>query len=343
MGWFCLWMIALWNSEPGASEASDWMKPATWTGNFWGPDASRARLAGQLPPLPTNAVITQWGRWGRQVLRDGDIVFRLGDARVARGLFPLSRFIARATGSPFSHTGIVAIEGGAPVVYDCSWSGVRCQPFEVWMLDCVGPLGVKRLKPEHRRQIPGVIGYCRAKFEQQVPFDNGFRLDDTALYCLELTEKAFRSQGLALSPPVRIGDWEHLTGYPLTTFAFLYSSGLVLDQPITLDQPVYLPGNERHGVWGSPLLETVFGPEPKRDREAAPGRADGLSLRGDLELIVFVVGEMRRSYAELPQRWLLETISGLSWGWGMETPSVVIESTQQETAHATEACPAHAN
>jgi hypothetical protein len=235
MGWFCLWMIALWNSEPGAREASDWTKPATWTDNFWGPDASRARLAGQLPPLPTNAVMTQWGRWGRRVLQEGDIVFRLGDARIARGLFPLSRFIARATGSPFSHTGIVAIEDGTPVVYDCSWGGDRCQPFEIWMLDCVGALGVKRLKSEHRRHIPGVIGYCGAKFEQQVPFDDGFRPDDTALYCLELTEKAFRSQGLALSQPVRIGDWEHLTGYPLTTFAILYGSGVVLHRPITLD------------------------------------------------------------------------------------------------------------
>ena len=112
MAWFCFWMIALYNSEQGAGEATDWMKPAAWTGNYWGPDATRARLAGQLPPLPTNAVMTRWGPWGRQVLREGDIVFRLGDARIARGMFPLSRFIARSTGSPFSHTGIVAVEDG---------------------------------------------------------------------------------------------------------------------------------------------------------------------------------------------------------------------------------------
>jgi hypothetical protein len=343
MGWFCLWMIALWNSEPGAKEATDWMKPVTWTGSFWGPDAMRARLAGQLPPLPTNAVMTQWGQWGRTVLRDGDIVFRLGDARIARGLFPLSRFIARATGSPFSHTGIVAVEDGTPVVYDCSWAGVRRQPFEVWMLDCVGPWGVKRLKPAHRRHIPGVIGYCRQKFEQRVPFDSGFRMDDSTLYCLELTEKAFRSQGLALSQPVRIGDWPHLNGYPLTVFAFLYSSGTVLDQPITLEQPVYLPGNEFHGVWGSPLLEPVFGPESKGDRKAptATGKADGLHLRGDIEMIVYVAVELRRSYAELPQRWLLQTISQRSW-W-METPSVRIASGREEPPDAPEARTADAN
>ena len=120
MFWFCCWMIALWNSERGAEEATDWMKPPAWSGNFWGPVASRAQLAGQLPPLPRTSAMARWNRWGRDVLREGDIVFRLGDARTLRGTFPLSRFIARATGSPFSHTGIVAVEGGSPVVYDCS-------------------------------------------------------------------------------------------------------------------------------------------------------------------------------------------------------------------------------
>ena len=91
-------------------------------------------------------------------------------------------------------------------------------------------------------------------------------MDDSALYCLEMTEKAFRSQGLALSEPVRIGDWENLTNYPLTALAIPSVSGLVVDHPITLEQPVYLPGNERHGVWASPLLETVFGPESMWDQ-----------------------------------------------------------------------------
>jgi hypothetical protein len=301
--WFLCWMIALATSERGAEEATDWMKPPTWSGNFWGPAASRARLAGQLPPLPTNRALA---RWGQSVLREGDIVFRLGDARVLRGLIPLSQFIARATGSPFSHTGIVAVEDGSPVVYDCSSGGIQRQPFDVWMLDCVGPLGVKRLKSEHRRLIPGVISYCRKIFEQELPFDPEFRLDDAAFYCLELTEKAFRSQGLALSEPVRIGDWEHLGRYPLTALAIAPVSGLMLEHPITLEQPVYLPGNEREGMWASPLLETVFGPESKRHGEALSAQPGGFSLQGDLEIIAFAVAEMRRSYLERPVQWIFE-------------------------------------
>ena len=65
------------------------------------------------------------GLWGASVLREGDIVFRMGDARTLQGMFPLSLFIAKATGSVFSHTGIVAIEEGSPVVYDCSSSGIH--------------------------------------------------------------------------------------------------------------------------------------------------------------------------------------------------------------------------
>ncbi|HKM51764.1 MAG TPA: YiiX/YebB-like N1pC/P60 family cysteine hydrolase [Isosphaeraceae bacterium] len=298
---FC-WMIALATYEQGTAEATDWMKPPTWCGNYWGPAATRARSAGHLPPLPSNPEMARWHRWGREVLRQGDIVFRLGDARVVRGMVPLSRFIARATGSPFSHTGIVEIEDGSPVVYDCSSTGVQRQPFEVWMLDSLGALGVKRLKPEHRERIAGVIDYCRAAFERQVPFDYGFRMEDDSLYCLELTEKAFRSQGLALSEPVRIGDWEYLASFPLTAFLIPPVSGLVLDRPITLEQPVYLPGNERHGVWASPLLETVFGPAPKVFQDAIPGEPGRLNLRGDLDLLVFAFYEVRRSYDQLPAR-----------------------------------------
>jgi hypothetical protein len=252
--------------------------------------------------------MVRWQRWGREALRHGDIVFRLGDARVVRGLVPLSRFIAAATGSPFSHTGIVSIEDGSPVVYDCSSMGNQRQPFEIWMLDSLGAPGVKRLKPEHRHRIPGVIGFCRAAFERQVPFDFGFRMEDDSLYCVELTEKAFRSQGLALSEPVRIGDWEYLASFPLTAFLIPPVSGLVLDRPITLEQLVYVPGNERNGVWASPLLETVIGPDAKGFQDAVPGEPGHLNLRGDLDLLVFTFWEARRSYAELPARLLSDLV-----------------------------------
>ena len=225
MLWFFCWTVALFTYEHGAAEPTDWMKPPSFSGNFWGPAATRARASGELPPISMTAPMAQWDGWGKKVLRDGDIVFRLGDARTLGGCFPMSWFIADASGSRYSHTGIVAVEDGSVVVYDCSSSGIQRQPFAVWMLDCLGPFAVKRLKPDQRQHIKGVLKYCHETFEKQVPFDYGFQIDDRELYCVEMTEKAFRSQGLALSAPVLLGDWENLVHFPLTTFAFRQLSG----------------------------------------------------------------------------------------------------------------------
>jgi hypothetical protein len=107
----------------------------------------------------------------------------------------------------------------------------------------------------------------------------------------------------------RLGDARALWGiFPLTALAIPYGTGLVLNRPITLEQPVYLPGNEHRGVWASPLLETVFGPKKKPDREAAFSHDSRLGLRGDLELAVFAAGELRRSYEELPARLICDLI-----------------------------------
>jgi hypothetical protein len=109
---------------------------------------------------------------------------------------------------------------------------------------------------------------------------------------------------MALSQPVRIGDWERLTSFPLAAVLMAPVTRIAVGSPITLDQPVYLPGNERQGTWASPLLETVFGPEPKWNDRAAPALPDGFNLRGDMELAVFAAAELRRSYSELPVQWM---------------------------------------
>jgi Permuted papain-like amidase enzyme, YaeF/YiiX, C92 family len=311
MLWFACWIAALSTYERGAAEPTDGMVPPGWTGNPWGPAATIARREGKLPSIPMTDMMTRWDQWGRTSLRDGDIVFRHGDARTMLGFLPLSRFIAHATGSVFSHTGIIAIEDGDAVVYDCSSWGIQRQPLSVWMLDSIGSFGVKRLKPHLTQHIPGVLRFCRDVFERQVPFDAEFRMDDSKLYCVELTEKAFRSQGLALSQPVLIGDWENLVQYPLTALAFVRFSRLVLENPISLDQPVYLPGNERQGIWASPLLETAY-PKKAKPKSGPPADASGrLSMRGDVVMTAFAIREMYRSYTELPWRLIGDVLVSL--------------------------------
>ena len=71
------------------------------------------------------------------------------------------------------------------------------------------------------------------------------------------------TEGLKLSEPVRIGDWEHLGSYPLTALATPVVTKLFLTEAISMEQPVYVPGNNREGVWLSSLLEKVYSAEPQ--------------------------------------------------------------------------------
>ncbi|MDR3621865.1 MAG: YiiX/YebB-like N1pC/P60 family cysteine hydrolase [Paludisphaera borealis] len=236
------------------------MVPHGFHGNYWGPQATKARQEGRLPEISITPQMKRWDEWGRKVLRNGDILFRMGDARLMHGYFPMSRFLANASGSKFSHTAIVSIEKEGPVVYDTTRTSVSRQPFCVWMLDNVGNFGVKRLRSEHREAVPRVIEFCQTVFDKQLPFDYDLNLDDKALYCVEMTEKAYRYAGLKLSDPIKLGDMERASEFPLAIMGIATASQYVLDDPLTLEKEVFFPGNERHGIWSSPKLEVVVPP-----------------------------------------------------------------------------------
>jgi hypothetical protein len=254
------WFLALFLYPPEEREMSERFAPPGYQGNYYGPEATEARREGRMPPISLTPHMARWDRWGRQHLRDGDILFRMGDARVLHGYFPMSRFLANASNSKFSHTGIVAIEEDGPVVYDTTRTGVARQPFGVWILDNVGNIGLKRLRPEYASAIPKVLAYCRKVFHEQLPFDYDLSLDDRALYCVEMTEKAFRYAGIQLSEPVALGNMERAPNYMLCMFGIGLASQYALEEPLTVNRLVFFPGNERHGIWSAPQLMTVVPP-----------------------------------------------------------------------------------
>jgi len=254
------WVLALLLNPPQEAELSERMAPPGWQGNYWGPEATKARHEGRMPPIVMTPHMTNWDRWGRKVLQDGDIVFRRGDARLAHGYFPISKFYANCTNSPFSHTGVVLIEEEGPVVYDTTRTGVARQPFCVWVLDNVGWIGVKRLRPEYRGSIPKVREYCHRVFDEQVPFDYELGEDDKKLYCVEMTEKAYRAAGVKLSDPIKLGDMERAPEFPICMFGLRIASIYSLEHPLTFDTRVFFPGNERHGIWSAKQLVTVVPP-----------------------------------------------------------------------------------
>lgn len=257
--WTIVWLMTLVFANQDGKEATDRLVPEAWQGNPWGPEAIRARATGEIPPVTMTPLMTQWDAWGKQVLRDGDILFRRGDAKLLFGRFPFSRFLARVSNSRFSHTGIVAIEGGEPVVYDTTKAGVRRQPFAIWILDNAGPFAVKRVRPADQPYTAKAVRYCRDLFARQAPFDYDLGMDDRAFYCVEMTEKAYRSNGMPLSEPVKLGDMENITRFPMCVLVFLKLSNL------SLDQTAYFPGNEQHGIWSCPRLVTVYESKPTPD------------------------------------------------------------------------------
>ena len=103
-------------------------------------------------------------------------------------------------------------------------------------------------------------------FQQQVPFDYELGPDDSKLYCVEMTEKAFRAAGVALSEPIALGDMKRANEFPVSMLGLQYASGWVLDRAISFQDRVFMPGNDHHGLWGSPFLLTVFPATDVADR-----------------------------------------------------------------------------
>ncbi len=295
------WLVSLVMFHPEDREISERLAPPGFEGNYWGPQATTDRDLGKLPPIVVTPHMARWERWGRQVLRDGDIVFRLGDARLLHGYFPFSRFLANCSNSRFSHTGIIAIENEGPVVYDTTRPAVAREPFCVWVLDNVGCIGVKRLAPEFKSAIPRVLAYCRKVHQDQVLFDYDLSLDDSALYCVEMTQKAFMAAGIELSKPIRLGDMERAAEYPVCMFGLKFGSQYVLKHPLTFDTLVYFPGNERHGIWSAKQLMTVVPPT------YAPGYPEPIT--GDMPTIRVTVesSEPRPENVSNPAQTQLQT------------------------------------
>jgi hypothetical protein len=51
---------------------------------------------------------------------------------------------------------------------------------------------------------------------------------------------------------------ERAREFPLCMTGLRTASYFALRRPLSLDQPVFFPGNRRHGIWSAACLETVF-------------------------------------------------------------------------------------
>ena len=158
------------------------------------------------------AVLTSGAGHAAAALKDGDIVFHT--SRSAQSVA-----VQRATGSRYSHMGIVLLQGGKPYVFEAV-STVRYTPLAQWTArGNGGHYVVKRLRDADRLLTPGAVARLHARTSDFAgrPYDLTFEWSDGRIYCSELVWKLYQR---ALG--VRIGELQkirEITGSSIGTLS----------------------------------------------------------------------------------------------------------------------------
>jgi Permuted papain-like amidase enzyme, YaeF/YiiX, C92 family len=131
-------------------------------------------------------------------LKTGDVVFQT--SRSAQ-----SRAIQEATGSPWSHVGIIEVTSKGTWVIEAA-GPVKRTPWRTWRRRGVdGQALVTRPKGVGESTLERVVFAASAELGK--PYDPRFGWGDDAYYCSELVAKAFeRGAGIPLGRRERLGD-----------------------------------------------------------------------------------------------------------------------------------------
>jgi len=176
-------------------------------------------------------------------LRDGDIIFHT--SRSAQSVA-----VQRATGSRYSHMGIVLLRDGKPYVFEAV-STVRYTPLAQWTArGNGGHYVVKRLRDADKLLTPGAVARLHARTADFAgrPYDLTFEWSDGRIYCSELVWKLYQR---ALG--VRIGELQKIRTFNLADPAVRAKMRERYGDKVPMDEPVISPV----AMFDSPLLVTV--------------------------------------------------------------------------------------
>lgn len=181
---------------------------------------------------------------GDYLPRDGDLVFQTSRSRQ-------SRAIQLATGSPYSHMGIVHLRRGKPFVFEAV-QPVRSTPLSAWIdRGEGGHVVVKRLREADTLLTPAVRRKMWAVGESFAGrgYDRYFEWSDERLYCSELVWKIYaRGAGIRLGERQRFAEVDR--SHPLVAARIRERFG---DSP-PLDEMVISPA----AMFQAPELVTVY-------------------------------------------------------------------------------------
>ena len=179
----------------------------------------------------------------RPALQDGDIIFHTSHSAQ-------SVAIQHATGSRYSHMGLVIHRDGKPFVLEAC-ATVRRSPLDTWIARGVGGhFVVKRIRDATRLLTPEGLARLREealRFEG-LPYDLTFEWSDDRIYCSELVWKAYhRALGLDLGKLQRLREFKLDDPVVRAKLHERYGDRVPLDEPVISPSAMY----------GSPLLVTV--------------------------------------------------------------------------------------
>jgi len=130
-------------------------------------------------------------------LKDGDLIFQTSTSNQ-------SGAIIFATGSTFSHMGIVRNDHGAITVIEAA-AKVRETPLNAWvnrgLLKRVAIYRDQRLTPDMAQRL---LSYARALYGK--PYDLFFSFNNDAIYCSELPYLAYKAVGIEIGKAQKISD-----------------------------------------------------------------------------------------------------------------------------------------
>lgn len=135
-------------------------------------------------------------------LRDGDIIFQISRSSQ-------SKAIQKASGSRYSHMGIIIHRSGFPQVFEAG-AKVRYTPLNTWIGRGVrGRYLVKRLRRADDLLNGETLSKMRRVAEELrgKPYDPWFEWSDTRIYCSELVWKIYkRTLDLELGRPQKLRE-----------------------------------------------------------------------------------------------------------------------------------------
>lgn len=173
----------------------------------------------------------------------GDIIFQTS-------LSSQSRAIQLATGSKYSHMGLIILRDGKPYVLEAE-ATVRYTPLDHWIARGSGHhYVVKRLIDADQALTPDALQRLESSAKHFVgrPYDAVFEWSDDRMYCSELVWKAYKN---ALG--LEIGGLQHIRDFNLSNPIVQAKMHERYGDHIPLDEPVISPV----AMFQSSLLVTV--------------------------------------------------------------------------------------